>query len=544
MKIALLQINSTVGDIEGNSNKVLSAIGRAEQAGAKLAITPELALVGYPPLDLLYRQSFIDKAESAAREIAARSKNCPLLLGSISPRNDSAGRPLHNSALLLRNGMIETRFHKILLPTYDVFEEDRYFEPGPSPGKFVLEQHTIGVTICEDIWNDKNFWQHTRYPRDPVADLASGGCDLIVNLSASPWHRGKQHLRANMLASLAKRTSTPFALCNLVGGNDELVFDGNSLFVTPDGQPHSRARSFDEDCLIIDTNSANTAKFDSTDEQDILDALIMGTRDYVHKCGFKKVLIGLSGGIDSALTAVIAVRAMGAANVTGVAMPSRFSSEHSITDAQQLAANLGIKLITIPIEPPFTTILENLKPFFQNKSWDITEENIQSRLRGLTLMALSNKTGAMVLTTGNKSELAVGYCTIYGDMCGGLAVISDVPKTWVYRLARWINREKDIIPQKSIQKPPSAELRPNQTDQDSLPPYDVLDAILELHIEQNLGLRAILEKNIASEETVRKVFNLVHNAEYKRRQAAPGIKVTPRAFSRGWRMPIAKKSDF
>ena len=544
MKIALLQINSTIGDVDGNAGKILSAYQKVACNAVDLAITPELALLGYPPLDLLYRKTIIEKTEKAVQFLAEQTNNCALLLGTVTTRSASSGRPLYNSAVLLQKGKIQSRFHKILLPTYDVFEEARYFEPGTVPGMFRINNNTIGVTICEDIWNDKRFWRQPLYMRDPVQELKKIGCTLLVNLSASPWHRGKHHLRLDILRNIAVHSGIGVAMCNLVGGNDELVFDGNSMFVTPDGHLHSVAYSFKEHYLIVDTEKPNSVDLSSTDEQEILDALILGTRDYVHKCGFKKALIGLSGGIDSALTAYIAVQALGSENVTGVSMPSRFSSPHSITDAQQLATNLGIKLLVIPIEPPFVSILENMKPYFEDKSLGITEENIQSRLRGLILMALSNKTGAIVLSTGNKSELAVGYCTIYGDLCGGLAVISDLLKTWVYRLAYWINQKKEVIPQNILKKPPSAELRPNQTDQDSLPPYEVLDKILELHIEQNFGLCEILEKNIASEQTVREVLRMVHNAEYKRRQAAPGIKVTPRAFSRGWRMPVAKICNF
>lgn len=543
MTIALLQINTVVGDIEGNTEKILKAHLEATARGARLCVTPELAITGYPPLDLLYRPSFIRRAEQALQKLATACASTALLVGTVVTADKLSGRTLHNAAAFINNGRVQAFFKKRLLPTYDVFEEDIYFEPGHEPAYFTLDGELIGVTICEDAWNDKHFWPRPRYECDPLSDLAERGCQTIINLSASPWHVGKANLRRQMLQAAAQRHSAHVLLCNLVGGNDELIFDGNSFHCDSAGRIRCGAAAFQEDILICETTRQPelNQNIPQEDEKDIFAALVLGTRDYVKKCGFSDVLIGLSGGIDSAVTAAIACEALGPQHVRGVALPSRFSSESSIRDARELACNLGIRFDVIPIEPGFQAVLDQLAPTFAGKPWDVTEENIQSRLRGLTLMALSNKTGAMLLTTGNKSELAVGYCTIYGDMCGGLAVISDVLKTQVYKLAHWINRQREIIPRSSISKPPSAELRPNQTDQDSLPPYDVLDAILQPHIEQHLCASEIIRKNIAPEDTVRRIIALVEKAEYKRRQAAPGLRITPRAFGRGWRMPIAKK---
>ncbi len=543
MRIALLQINPTVGDIEGNTKKIAEAHNKAVLQNVQLCVAPELAITGYPPLDLLFRPSFIERAEKALARLAKECARVPLLVGTISRSLPGSGKPLHNIAALLRDGFVQGFFKKRLLPNYDVFEEEIYFEAGRDPCFFELGDERIGVTICEDVWNDKKFWPRPRYPCDPLAELAENNCKTVINISASPWHVEKQVLRFDMLRAAARSHNIRIFFCNQVGGNDELLFDGNSFWCDASGNLMAVAKSFVEDIFICDTDlgSLGTIYVPPPVEKDVFDALVIGTRDYVRKCGFKEVIIGLSGGIDSAVTAVIAAKALGSTRVSGVAMPSRFSSKESVKDAQILANNLNIGFLQIPIDNTFQAVLDQLAPAFVGKVWDVTEENIQSRIRGLTLMALSNKTGAMVLTTGNKSELAVGYCTIYGDMCGGLAVISDAPKTLVYRLAKWINRHREIIPKSTITKPPSAELRPNQKDQDSLPPYDVLDAILELHVEQHLCARDIIAKKIAPEETVRRVISMVEKAEYKRRQAAPGLRITPRAFGRGWRMPIAKK---
>ncbi|MDD5774037.1 MAG: NAD+ synthase [bacterium] len=544
MKFALLQLNLTVGDIDGNAVKIINAVKTAKEQKAELCVTSELALLGYPPRDLLLDQTFIKRAWRKLEEIAEALKDAPpVLIGIAEPNLTGQGRPLYNSAVLLSSGKILNKFHKILLPTYDVFDEARYFEPSFSPQYFELGGTKIGISICEDIWNDKDFWKTKRYDYDPVESLASQNVKCVINLSASPFTIGKQKIREAMLGSIAKKHSIPFLYVNQVGGNDDLVFDGRSCAFDSNGVLTARGKAFSEDILIVDIKSdtGNIYKDDFMPEAELWNALVLGTGDYINKCGFKKAILGLSGGIDSALTAAIAAEAIGKENVTGVLMPSVYSSKGSIEDSLEVAKRIGIKTLTIPIKNIMGVFSDSLKEAFAGLSEDITEENVQSRIRGNLLMALSNKYGAMLLTTGNKSELAVGYCTIYGDMSGGLAVIADVPKIMIYNLANWINKTKNnLIPQAIIDKAPSAELRPNQTDQDSLPPYDVLDAILYRHIELYKSGEEIVAEGF-DKKTVEKILNLVGKAEFKRRQAAPGLKVTDRAFGTGWRMPIACK---
>lgn len=544
MKIALLQLNPTVGDLEGNAAKIIDQARALSDKGVGLSVTSELALLGYPPRDLLFNNTFIQKSWDKIEQMAAILADCPpVLVGIAEPNLSNEGRPLYNSAVLLRHGKIQGKFHKTLLPTYDVFDEDRYFEPSSSHGVLELEGLRIGVTICEDIWNDKDFWSSRRYNKDPLKELASCNIDCIVNLSASPFTLGKQKVREKMLGGIANKYKVPVLYINQIGGNDDLVFDGRSCAFDSKGKLIARGKPFSEDIVIVDleSSSGRISVDDFTPEAEAWNALVTGTRDYIRKCGFKKGLIGLSGGIDSALTAAIAVEAIEKENVLGVLMPSPYSSKGSIEDSLELSANLGIKTITFPIDRIMETFNNTLKEAFAGYSQDVTEENIQARIRGNLLMALSNKYGAILLTTGNKSELAVGYCTIYGDMCGGLAVIADVPKTMVYYLANWVNKMKgNIIPKSIIDKPPSAELRPDQRDQDSLPPYEVLDEILYRCIERYQSVEEIIADGFEN-ETVEKVLSLIETAEFKRRQAAPGIKITDRAFGTGWRMPIACK---
>ena len=544
MKIALLQLNPTVGDLKGNAKLIAGAVRRA--AGTDLVVTSELALLGYPPRDLLLNADFVKRGWEILRELARDlADSSPILVGLAEPNPDVVGRPLFNSAALLRDGRVERTFQKTLLPTYDVFDEDRYFEPACDPQILDLGGQKLGISICEDIWNDSDFWKRRRYHIDPVQELVAAGAGAIINLSASPFTAGKQMHREAMLSSLARKYGVPFLYVNQVGGNDDLVFDGRSCVFDATGRLIARGRGFEEDLITVDLASltGTIADDDFTEEAEIWRALVLGTRDYVHKCGFSSVLLGLSGGIDSSLVAAVAAHALGPENVLGVLMPSPYTSLASIEDALTLAKNLCIKTITITITEIMKTIdLELAKPFFGREK-DVTEENIQARIRRNLLMALSNKYGSVLLTTGNKSELAVGYCTIYGDMSGGLAVISDVPKTSVFRISEWLNasRRMEIIPATVLKKAPTAELRFCQTDQDSLPPYDVLDDILEKHIEQHQSRELIIAQGF-DEKTVSRVMDLVKNAEFKRKQAAPGLKVTDRAFGSGWRMPIASRA--
>jgi len=542
MKIALAQLNPTVGDFAGNSAKILDFAQRAQQRGAALAVFSELCLCGYLPLDLIERPQFMDRNE---RELACLAKRLPIpaIVGYAARATGSTGKSAANAAAVLANGRIEFVQHKMLLPTYDVFDESRYFQPAASQDIFVFDGHKLGITICEDIWNDKTFWAKPLYERDPVAELVSKGASILINISASPYTIGKRSMRLDMLRALAKNHARPVIYVNQAGGNDSLVFDGDSVVVVPDGRVAARAGSFEEDLLIFDSEtSAGDLHKEPTDELELaLRALICGTRDYVRKSGFQKVVVGLSGGIDSSVVAAIAVAALGRENVLGVSMPGPYSSEGSRKDAKQLAENLGIEFLTLPISNVFESYKSALAEPFRSRPQDVTEENLQARVRGNFLMALSNKFGCMVLSTGNKSEMAVGYCTLYGDMAGGLALLSDVPKTMVYAIADWINRDRELIPAASIQKPPSAELRPNQTDQDSLPPYEVLDRILKAYIEDVKSTSEIADQYGYDLELVRSIARKVDQNEYKRRQAPPGLKITSRAFGLGRPFPIVQK---
>ena len=542
MKIGILQLNFTVGDFKGNSEKLVTAYERAVREGAEICVGSELGLCGYPPRDLLNRRDFVDSHERALRGVAKSVGKVPLLIGGIEKTNQKTGRPLYNAVFFVEKGKARGVARKILLPTYDVFDEDRYFEAGDKVGAVRIAGKRVGVTICEDIWNDEDLWPERRYRLDPVRELAKKGMDLLINLSASPWNMGKEKVRYRLLAEVAKREKIPVIQVNQVGGNDELVFDGQSLGVGVKGGLLARGAAFAEDVKVVDIGGKEEKPVWAGDEEQVFQALVLGTRDYLQKCGFREVVLGLSGGIDSALTAVIAAAALGKNKVLGVAMPSRFSSAGSVADAEALAKRLGIRYEKIPIDDTFVAMLRSIAPAREGRSGGLTEENLQSRIRGMTLMAISNDSGRLLLTTGNKSEMAVGYCTLYGDMCGALAVIADVPKTLVYRISRWINREREIIPKNSIEKAPSAELRPDQKDQDSLPPYEELDRILESYVVNEGSIQGMVKKGISkvlAEEMVRKI----DISEYKRRQAAPGLKVTTKAFGVGRRIPLAQRFD-
>ena len=542
MKIALAQFNPTVGDFEGNRARILEMARAAQSGGADLAVFSELCLCGYPPQDLIERPSF---AERNQKELAALAKDIPLpsLVGFVGKAQDNTGKPVANSAALIARGKILFEQRKMLLPTYDVFDETRYFQPATIQDAFVFGPETLGITICEDSWNDKSFWPERLYDRDPVAELVGKGSTLILNISSSPYTLGKRGLRHDMLGAVAKDRSVPVVYVNQVGGNDSLIFDGSSVAFTPDGRVAALAKSFEEDLVYFDSATGKGDIRPAMDDEyeAAYRALVIGTRDYVRKCGFRKVVIGLSGGIDSSLVAAIAVDALGADNVQGVAMPGPYSSEGSLRDAKQLARNLGIELTVLSITDTFASYKNALKSTFAGRAEDVTEENIQARIRGNLLMALSNKFGSLVLSTGNKSEFAVGYCNLYGDMAGGLSVISDVPKTMVYDLARLVNRVKDRIPQEVLTKVPSAELRPQQTDQDTLPPYEDLDRILKAYVEDMQDPAQIAEECLLPIELVRATALQVDRSEYKRKQAPPGLKVTSKAFSVGRRFPLAQK---
>lgn len=539
MKIGFAQINPTVGDLRGNFDKIVAAYQRLAAAGAELVLTPELAISGYPPQDLVFKSQFVPQNLAVLEELQSSIGTVPLLVGFVD-RNEGRGKPFHNAAALLQKGAPMQKTHKSLLPTYDVFDEDRYFEPARAVRPFHVSGRTIGVTICEDIWTE-HYLPRPFYDVEPCRSLVEQGAEMILNLSASPFSLGKPAVRAEMLATLARTFAVPVCYCNAVGGNDQLVFDGDSLAMNRSGELIGQLAAFTEAEAIVDTESAAAISLRPRRSSAALnDALVLGVRDYMEKCGFSSAVLGLSGGIDSAVVAAIAVEALGAANVVGVSMPSPYSSAGSIDDAHALSRNLGIKCLQIPIGDAFGCFKGQFHEVFAGLKEDTTEENMQSRLRGMILMSLSNKFGHLLLTTGNKSELAVGYCTIYGDMAGGLAVISDVPKTMVYDLARWINRDREIIPHSTIEKPPSAELKPGQIDQDTLPPYDVLDEILRLYVEENLSASDIATRGF-DEKTIRWVQRRVDLNEYKREQAAPGIKVTSRAFGVGRRMPIAQR---
>jgi NAD+ synthase (glutamine-hydrolysing) len=545
VRIALAQINPTVGDFSGNSAKIVDYSLRARSAGIDLILFPELSVCGYPPRDLVERPWFIERNRHTAEEIAQRTTGISVICGLVTPAKSATGKSVMNSAALLRDGKIVAIQSKRLLPTYDVFDEMRNFAPADGQRVIDLDGTPCALTICEDAWNDKNFWDRRLYGVDPVEDLIGAGGRILLNISASPFHLRKRELRLDMLSTIAKHYRVPVAMVNQVGGNDSLVFDGSSLALGPGGQILAQAKSFEEDLVCFDSE-ALTGDIHNRDEgveASAYSALVLGTRDYVRKCGFRKVVLGLSGGIDSALTAVIAVDALERENVIGFGMPGPYSSQGSIDDAAALAKNLGIRFELIRIDDIFDAYLRSLMPTFANLPPDVTEENVQARIRGSLLMALSNKFGALVLTTGNKSEIGVGYCTLYGDMCGGLAVISDVPKTLVYRLARYVNSRSPVIPQSTVEKEPSAELRPDQKDSDSLPPYDVLDTILEAYVEDNQSPETIAAERGVDLALVRKVVRMVDRNEYKRQQAAPGLKISPKAFGFGRRYPIAAKLE-
>ena len=541
MKVGLAQINPTVGDFAANSAAILAAYSSLVKSGAEVVITPELALPGYPPLDLLFKSRFVPQNLAALDALHAQIGEVPLLVGCVDV-NTGPGRPFRNTAAILERGKPIRKISKSLLPTYDVFDEARYFQPAEKNEPVEIAGIRCGVTICEDIWS-REYLPRPLYDCDPLASLAAQGAKVILNLSASPFEVGKPRRRFEMLAARARTHRVAIAYCNTVGGNDQLIFDGNSFAISETGECLAQLAPFRTESALAEFKIQNSRfKIPSfqRDEEELFDALVLGTRDYFAKCGFKSAVLGLSGGIDSAVTAVIGAAALGAENVLGVTMPTRYSSEGSVGDSLQLAAALGIRCLTIPIEKSFTALKEQMAPFFEGKPEDVTEENMQPRLRGMTLMALSNKFGHLLLTTGNKSELAVGYCTLYGDMCGGLALISDVPKMMIYQLARWLNRDREIIPAATIEKPPSAELRPDQRDQDTLPPYEILDPILELLIEDHLSPDEIIARGFDA-QTVRWVVKRVAQNEYKRAQAVPGLKVTSKAFGVGRKMPVAQR---
>jgi NAD+ synthase (glutamine-hydrolysing) len=539
MRVGFAQINTIVGDIEANFRKILAAYREAIGQGAQLVITPELALTGYPPQDLVFKSGFVPQTLDQLRVLHEAVDTVPLLVGYVDFNPKKSGKPFVNSCAVLEKNRPIRKIFKTLLPTYDVFDEARYFEPADDQQPIELLGQKIGITICEDIWTDK-YLRHDLYHTDPVRRLVESGASIILNLSSSPFFVGKPVLRRAMVSELATQYGVPFFYCNAVGGNDELVFDGNSFVINKQGRTTACLAAFTEQIAVVDSETPAISEVELSAEEEIFRALVLGVRDYFAKCGFRSAVLGLSGGIDSAVTAAIAVEALGKDNVAGVSMPSSYSSAGSLDDADRLAKNLGIARLVIPIKEPFEVLKSQFKEVFAGRKEDTTEENMQSRLRGLILMSLSNKFGHLLLTTGNKSELAVGYCTIYGDMCGGLAVISDVPKTMIYRLARWINRHREVIPANSIVKPPSAELKPNQTDQDTLPPYDTLDAILQLYVEEQRSPAEIIQRGF-DPEVVRWIQRRVDINEYKRRQAAPGLKVTSLAFGSGWRMPIAQR---
>ena len=541
MKIALGQINPTIGDFEGNLALIENALAQAERGGADLLVLPELSICGYPPRDLLERPAFVEAAGRSLAALAARVKRTAVIVGYPERLEGGATRGLANAAALLDEGRVVSIHRKSLLPTYDVFDEWRYFEPAAAVACADFRGRRLGISVCEDVWNDADFWPRRLYREDPIEKLVAGGAEIIINISASPYTVEKRHLRPRMLASTARRWRRPLVFVNQVGGQDDLVFDGASLALDENGEAIARGAEHAADLLFVDLDSrrGDLRPWPTSDARSALEALTLGTRDYARRCGFASALVGLSGGIDSAVVACIAARALGPANVHGVAMPSRYSSEHSRNDAAALARNLGINHREIPIEGVFAAYLETLAPVFADHPPDATEENLQARVRGALLMSMSNKFCHLLLTTGNKSEVGTGYCTLYGDMCGGLAVISDVPKTLVYRLAQEINAEGEIIPTSTLTKPPSAELRPDQTDQDTLPPYDVLDAILEAHVEQGLDAAGLVAAGF-DRAVVEDVVRRVRLSEYKRRQMPPGLKITGKSFGYGRRYPIAQ----
>ncbi|MFO8008588.1 MAG: NAD+ synthase [Candidatus Brocadiia bacterium] len=542
MQIALAQINTTVGDIEGNTRRCVRAVNDALSRGADLILLPELALCGYPPQDLAERSAFIAANMDALDRVAEASRGGATLVGHLAPAQSSPGKRVANAASLVQDGHVMARQDKVLLPTYDVFDEARHFQPGGPPEPVTVGGLQVGLSICEDAWNDPNFWpEPRRYARDPVQELVDAGADLIVNISASPLSAGKQEFRRTMLGASAARHGVPLFAVNLVGGNDQLIFDGRSLALDREGNVIAEGAAFQEDLLVLESDAVGQDTAPSLPEapEEIWEALNLGLRDYARKCGFEKAVLALSGGIDSSVTAALAASALGPHNVTALFLPSRFSSEISRRDAEALARSLGIKHHSISIEQMRTLFEESLAPFFEGTKRGVAEENIQARLRGTLVMAFSNKFGLLPLATGNKSELAVGYCTLYGDMVGGLAVIGDVPKTTVYELARYVNRDGEVIPDSVLTRPPSAELKPDQTDQDTLPPYEQLDPILSMYIEGNCGLEEIVRRG-HDPETVQRVLAMVDKAEFKRRQAPITLRVTQKAFGVGRRLPVAQ----
>lgn len=544
MKIALAQINPTVGDFTGNLAKIVSAAERAAALGARLTVFSELAICGYPPADFLEKPSFLERCRLAVDELAAWTAHLTtaVLAGVALPVSHDAGKPAANAAVLLDKGRLVLEQHKRLLPFYDVFDEQRYFLPAIEQQVVELDGARLAISICEDAWNDKNFWPRRLYPIDPLAELMSQKPAIHVNLSSSPFWHGKRAVRREMLAAIARRDGIPVLISNQVGGNDGLVFDGSSFALNARGELITQAASFEEDLVLVDPFAdAPIAKLEDDATEAAYRALVLGTRDYIRKCGFKKAVVGLSGGIDSALVAAIAVEALGAENVIGIGMPSPYSSQGSIDDSRKLAANLGMRFEVIGISGLFDEYTRALEPMFAGTNPDTTEENIQSRIRGALLMAISNKFNALVLTTGNKSEMAVGYCTLYGDMVGALAVIGDLVKTRVYAVCHWLNREREVIPAAILDKPPSAELRPDQKDTDSLPPYEVLDPIVEAYVERYETPNAIAEKFGFDLSLVQRFVRLIERSEYKRQQAAPVLKVTAKSFGMGRRFPIAVK---
>ena len=545
MKIALGQINPTVGDFAGNAAKIIEFSRRAQADGAGLILFPELSVCGYPPRDLVERASFVQHNRESVEHIAAETRGIAVICGLVTPAQAQTGKSVMNSAALLKDGRVAFLQSKMLLPTYDVFDEMRNFAPAKSQLLFPFCGKQMALTICEDAWNDKHFWNKRLYTFDPVEALVHAGGNFLLNISASPFWLGKRELRRDMLATIARSYKVPVAMVNQVGGNDSLVFDGSSLVLNPAGEIIAQGKSFEEDIIYFNSDQLTGEMHPQIEgeEASAYSALVLGTRDYVRKCGFHQVIVGLSGGIDSALTAAIATDALGAENVIGVGMPGPYSSTGSIDDARTLAQNLGIRFELLCIGDIFESYKKTLAKTFAGRKEDETEENIQSRARGTLLMALSNKFGAIVLSTGNKSELGVGYCTLYGDMAGGLAIISDVPKTMVYRLSHYVNSRSPVIPQASLEKPPSAELRPGQMDSDTLPPYEILDAILEDYVEESHTADQIAADRGFDVSLVRRVIRMVERSEYKRQQAAPGLKISAKAFGYGRRFPIAAKSD-
>lgn len=555
MKICLAQINPTIGAFKQNVGKICRFINTARKRGADLVIFPEMSIVGYPPKDLLELSGFVDRNLKALEEVKDNVTGISAIIGFVDRNIAPRGKALYNAAAYIKNKKIVSRHYKSLLPTYDVFDEDRYFEPTRDVSIAKISGRKFGISICEDAWGADVIWPGTIHHKDPVGCMVRRGAEIIINISASPFTIGKQDVRLKMLTGHAKRNNVPIIFVNQVGGNDDLVFDGNSLVINKKGIIVDRAFGFEEDLLMVEFKGSDVTAgesksrsikketryaADESDAESVYKALVLGTRDYVKKCGFKKAVIGLSGGIDSAVTAVIAVKALGRGKVLGVTMPSSFSSKGSVEDSVLLAERLGIDCEVIPIKSVYNVYTKTLSGVFAGLPFDVTEENLQARIRGKILMAISNKYGYLVLTTGNKSELAVGYCTLYGDMCGGLAVISDIPKTMVYDLADYINRKKEIIPADIIEKPPSAELRPNQKDQDSLPPYDVLDGVLRAYVEESKDIGDIVGMGY-DESLVKDIISRVDRNEYKRKQAAPGLKVTTKAFGTGRRMPLAQR---